>query len=70
MLAEDYFQYARRQRDDAPLYLFDATFAQTHPQLADDYAVPHCFSEDLFEILGTKRPDYRCEYLIALAALL
>ena len=60
MCAEDYFAYARRQRDDAPLYLFDPHFAEQSPALAADYAVPAAFDEDLLATLGAARPEFRC----------
>lgn len=59
MLAEDYFTYMSRQRDDGPLYLFDKHFAERSPALAADYSVPAAFQEDLFELLGERRPDHR-----------
>jgi len=56
--------------DESPLYIFDAKFAETFPQLAQDYEVPIVFkgeARDLFEYLGPKRrPDYR--WIIAGAA--
>lgn len=54
-----YLDYMSRHDDDMPLYLFDKTFLDTAPQLADDYAVPPYFQEDLFGVLGQNRPDYR-----------
>ena len=66
MRAEDYFAYARRQRDDAPLYLFDAALLATAAAspLATDApppaATPACFSEDLLAVLGEEgRPQHR-----------
>ena len=49
--------------DESPLYIFDARFAETFPELGKDYIVPEVFSgegRDLFEHLGpAKRPDFR-----------
>ena len=59
MRVEGYAQYMRRQHDDAPLYLFDKTFADTCPALAADFEAPRAFSEELFAVLGNQRPDYR-----------
>lgn len=59
MRAEDYFTYMTRQQDDGPLYLFDKAFADHTAPLAADYAVPPVFSEDLFELLGERRPSHR-----------
>lgn len=61
----DYFRYAKAvyEADDQPVYLFDPTFAEKAPQLAKDYDVPHVFQDDLFSVLGSRRPHYR--WLIA-----
>jgi hypothetical protein len=43
-----------------PLFADPQAFALAAPQLADDYAVPPHFADDLFEALGEEaRPDYR-----------
>ena len=60
----DYFAaYARQQRDDSPLYIFDADFGDegkpTQP-LLNEFAVPEYFREDLFQYVGEdRRPPYR-----------
>lgn len=75
MRLADYLEYARTNRDEQPLYCFDPTFAATAPELAEAYAVPEPFRDDLFSLLeqdadGTAaaadpkkkkgtRPDYR-----------
>eukprot|EP00121_Abeoforma_whisleri_P011383 Awhi_evm1s10495 len=51
------------------LSIFDTNFTETGnliarygenmPSLIADYTVPPYFSEDLFQILGDQRPDYR-----------
>lgn len=41
------------------LYLFDSKFSEKVPQLGMDYRLPGYFSEDLFNVLGDERPDYR-----------
>ncbi|GAA5861106.1 hypothetical protein JCM3774_002192 [Rhodotorula dairenensis] len=51
-------------QDESPLYLFESEFVKKTtgrqgPDLGDDYRVPACFSEDLFEVMGAERPDYR-----------
>lgn len=51
-------------QDESPLYLFESEFVNKTAtlegySLGDDYSVPTCFSEDLFEVMGTERPDYR-----------
>lgn len=56
-------EYARTQKDDSPLYVFDADFGDdgkvTQP-LLQDFSVPHYFNEDLFKMCGEdKRPPYR-----------
>lgn len=50
--------------DESPLYLFESDFVEkTASQgefgLGDDYTVPACFQEDLFGVMGDRRPDYR-----------
>ncbi|KWU47429.1 Clavaminate synthase-like protein, partial [Rhodotorula sp. JG-1b] len=65
----DYTRYHDNcAQDESPLYLFESEFVNKTanlegPSLGDDYSVPTCFSEDLFEVMGTERPDYR--WLIA-----
>jgi hypothetical protein len=46
-------------REEAPLYLFDKKFTETCSGLRDEFATPSYFDEDLFQILGRKRPDHR-----------
>lgn len=50
--------------DESPLYLFESEFVEktakgTREGLGEDYTVPACFREDLFEVMGSARPDYR-----------
>ncbi|KAJ3329349.1 hypothetical protein HDU91_003883, partial [Kappamyces sp. JEL0680] len=59
MTFADYFQYARNCKEEAPLYLFDKLALSQDPSLASDFTVPPFFSQDLFSVLGAKRPDYR-----------
>ena len=54
-----YYEYVDRTNDEMPLYLFDKHFASKSVSLADDYSVPEYFSEDLFQVLGAERPDFR-----------
>lgn len=63
MRLEDFQRYARRCADDMPLYLFDPQLHAAAPSLMKDFAVPTQFEEDLFALLGGRRPDYR--WLIA-----
>ncbi|CAE6433438.1 unnamed protein product [Rhizoctonia solani] len=44
--------------DDAPLYLFDSRFVEK-TEMGADYTPPSFLSEDLFQLMGDKRPDYR-----------
>lgn len=60
---DSYCKYADTNTDELPLYLFDKTFCETAPKLAQDYTVPEVFSDDLFKLLGDARPDWR--WLIA-----
>ena len=60
----DYLDYARDNRDDQPLYLFDPTFGATAPALLEAYEPPVYFRDDLFSLLdeglpSSARPDYR-----------
>eukprot|EP00898_Chlorokybus_atmophyticus_P007500 jgi/Chlat1/7751/Chrsp66S07229 len=55
----DYYAYADEVCEERPLYLFDKRFADKVPQFGKDYPVPEYFREDLFSVLGSKRPDYR-----------
>ncbi|XP_057805276.1 arginine-specific demethylase JMJ22 [Salvia miltiorrhiza] len=59
MKLEDYFRYSDQVKEERPLYLFDPKFGEKVPQLGMDYEVPEYFSEDLFSVLGSERPDYR-----------
>ena len=51
------------EQDESPLYLFESEFVEKtigrDEGLGDDYEVPLCFQEDLFEVMGAERPDYR-----------
>ncbi|QRV86093.1 F-box and JmjC domain protein [Ceratobasidium sp. AG-Ba] len=51
-------------QDDAPVYLFDSRFvektnSENDPGMGADYEPPKLFGEDLFKLMGNKRPDYR-----------
>jgi hypothetical protein len=56
---QDYFRYANSTSDERPLYIFDKHFADNDLNLAADYTVPDYFSDDLFRLLGSSRPDHR-----------
>ncbi|BBN10747.1 histone arginine demethylase JMJD6 [Marchantia polymorpha subsp. ruderalis] len=60
MTMKDYAQYMSIQHDEEPLYIFDAQFGESAPELLKDYKVPALFSEDLFSVLGdSHRPPFR-----------
>lgn len=59
MRLQDFFRYSDQAREERPLYLFDPKFAEKVPRLGSDYEVPAYFTEDLFKVLGSERPDYR-----------
>ncbi|GAV63901.1 PPR domain-containing protein/PPR_2 domain-containing protein/Cupin_8 domain-containing protein/DYW_deaminase domain-containing protein, partial [Cephalotus follicularis] len=59
MKLEDFFRYLGQAREERPLYLFDPKFADKVPVLGSEYEVPVYFKEDLFNVLGNERPDYR-----------
>ena len=58
-----YIEYMRNNTDESPLYLFDRSFASTMnlntsiEQKPLAYWPPECLGEDLFDVLGDKRPD-------------
>lgn len=47
--------------DESPLYLFESGLVEKTGEggMGEDYEVPTCFREDLFEVMGSGRPDYR-----------
>ncbi|CAE6433790.1 unnamed protein product [Rhizoctonia solani] len=56
---QTYCAYAENcAEDDAPLYLFDSRFIEK-TEMGADYKPPSFLSEDLFQLMGDKRPDYR-----------
>ncbi|KAL6145415.1 hypothetical protein ACLB2K_056103 [Fragaria x ananassa] len=59
MNLEDYFRYADQAREERPLYVFDPKFGEKVARLGSEYEVPVYFREDLFNVLGNERPDYR-----------
>ena len=52
MSMADYMQYCRLSKDESPLYLFDSGFGDKYPRLAEEYTVPWCFNDDLFQLLA------------------
>jgi hypothetical protein len=65
MTVEDYCRYAKQQRDERPIYLFDSEFRDSGAMRADMFTVPETFGrDDFFKVLGPHmRPKYR--WLIA-----
>jgi hypothetical protein len=59
MSLPSYYAYLARQVDEEPLYVFDATFGESAPQLLQAYSVPACFTQDYYSALGARRPDHR-----------
>ena len=55
----DFVSYARFNRDDSPLYVFDQAFCEKHGR--DFYSIPKfCARDDLFELVGeARRPPYQ-----------
>lgn len=53
----------RNNNDESPLYLFDRSFVEkmnitnTKTEPSPSYWIPECFGDDLFAVLGEKRPD-------------
>ena len=57
-----FIQYLQNNKDDSPLYIFDATFDEDKyaKRILDDYTVPEYFNEDLLGLVGERRrPPYR-----------
>jgi histone arginine demethylase JMJD6 len=57
-----FVEYTGTNRDDSPLYVFDASFdeGKITKNLLDDFNVPIYFRDDLFGLVGEKRrPPYR-----------
>jgi Cupin-like domain/F-box-like len=58
-----YVEYMNNNHDENPLYLFDSNFVRKMDLPTggknDAYWPPECFGEDLFAVLGEKRPDDR-----------
>eukprot|EP00041_Stephanoeca_diplocostata_P016225 m.318964 g.318964 ORF g.318964 m.318964 type:complete len:614 (+) comp20295_c0_seq2:249-2090(+) len=44
---------------ERPLYMFEPWYIEKVPEFATDYTVPPAFQDDLFAVLGDKRPDFR-----------
>lgn len=56
----DFYEYAGRNLDEVPLFVFDRSFPGRAPGLLEDYEVPEVFrGRDLFDLLGEDRPDFR-----------
>lgn len=57
----DYFEYAARNQDEDPIYLFDNKFGERElgADLLNDYEIPIYFKEDFFQYLEEERPPYR-----------
>jgi hypothetical protein len=59
-LMKDYIEYAEsHSREELPLYVFDKHFCESIPSMEHDFCVPQYFQDDLFQVLGSDRPDYR-----------
>jgi len=59
MTLQGYCDYASRQHDDCPLYIFDEAFLDGDVPLAASYSRPPCFPEDFMDSLGEQRPPHR-----------
>lgn len=61
----NYVDYMNNNADESPLYLFDRGFVEKmglsvgRNSSKASYWIPDCFGEDLFAVLGDKRPDSR-----------
>jgi hypothetical protein len=60
-----YINYMKQNEDESPLYLFDRGFAEKMKlatgtnEESTSYMAPRCFGDDLFDLLGSQRPDSR-----------
>jgi len=58
-----FLSYAKENRDDSPLYIFDSSFDDNKKhadRLLRDYRVPSYFADDLFRLVSeNRRPPYR-----------
>ena len=56
---QQYLDFASQTSDARPLYIFEPRFVEKLPQLAEHWAVPDMFDQDLMAVLGPTRPDFR-----------
>jgi histone arginine demethylase JMJD6 len=54
-----FLEYLMINQDDSPLYLFEGKLDRSAPGLLNDYEVSVYFKDDLFKLVGHKRPPYR-----------
>eukprot|EP00884_Botryococcus_braunii_P012656 jgi/Botrbrau1/21391/Bobra.0216s0011.1 len=59
MTLRDFMTYADVQTDEEPLYIFDADFGETAPNMLKEYSVPGILQHDLMRVMGHRAPDYR-----------
>ncbi|EJU00093.1 Clavaminate synthase-like protein [Dacryopinax primogenitus] len=60
----EYERYASNcAGEDTPLYMFDSGFVESASGMGEEYKPFEVFGEDLFDLFGSERPDYR--WLIA-----
>ena len=45
--------------DDSPLYIFDSAYGERAPEMLQNYQIPPYFTEDLFRLVGGRRPPHR-----------
>ncbi|KAK5973780.1 Bifunctional arginine demethylase and lysyl-hydroxylase PSR [Trichostrongylus colubriformis] len=56
-----YAEYMSKNKDDSPMYIFDGKFGERHAtrEMLKDYEVPAYFRTNLFDILGSRKPQFR-----------
>ncbi|EGC32552.1 hypothetical protein DICPUDRAFT_17195, partial [Dictyostelium purpureum] len=59
MNVADFFEYSRQCTEEMPMYLFDHYYGEKVPELIKEYSTEHIFKEDIFSVLGDKRPSFR-----------
>ncbi|KAL7994140.1 putative sterile alpha motif domain, JmjC domain, sterile alpha motif/pointed domain superfamily [Plasmopara halstedii] len=59
MTFADYFNYASKQNDETPLYIFDARFGEKMPTMLEDYNIEDLkvFKEDFLSVISSPKNE-------------
>ena len=52
MTLQNFVEYAKEQRDEDPLYLFEPEIETKTPAVIEDYTLPPFFADDLMSLLS------------------